>query len=106
MSVAAMIIEPKDRDFYVPVASEAFFCKCWIPASIELKLQYIPLFQSGVDIQKEDLPLLFQELSQLMKWSKQNLSKEDGLHLCSRVELLKTKLTEAFSEEGVIVFIG
>lgn len=106
MSVAAFIIEPQDRDFYVPVASEAFFCKCWIPASIELKLQYIPLFQSGVDIQKDDLPRLFQELSQLMNWSKQNLSKEDDVHLCSRAELLKTKLTKAFTEEGVIVFIG
>ncbi len=55
---------------------------------------------------KDDLPHLFQELSQLMNWSEQNLSKEDGVHLCSRVDLLKTKLTEAFSEEGVIVFIG
>lgn len=47
MSIAAMILNSEnefEEKFYIPVASEAFFEECWIPAIEELNLEWINVF--------------------------------------------------------------
>lgn len=106
LSVAAIILEPKDRSFYVPVATEAFFRKCWIPAIRQLNLSIVSLFDPGVDLREDDFPLLCEELARIKAWADERLSEEERAHIRSRIDGLIAKLTEAFAEEGVVVFIG
>jgi hypothetical protein len=83
LSIAAMIIEPKDRNFYVPVSTEAFFRSCWVPAIKELQVELISFFDPGLDLIKKDLPDLINELN-----------------------ILTGELIEAFKEEDIIIYIG
>ncbi|WP_019535546.1 hypothetical protein [Paenibacillus ginsengihumi] len=106
LSVAAIILEPENRSFYVPVATEAFFRKCWIPAIRQLNLAIVSLFDPGVDLRKDDFPLLCEELDRIKTWADKQLTEEEHAHICSRIDGLIARLKEAFAEEGVVIFIG
>ncbi|WP_438449512.1 hypothetical protein [Gorillibacterium sp. sgz5001074] len=106
MSIAAIIIEPPNRDFYVPIASEEFFHKCWVPIIQDLKLKLVPLFNPGIDLIKKELPTLLSELKQIKDYGLKTLTYNEQSHIITRIELLENKLSEVFSEEGIVVFIG
>lgn len=109
MSISAFIPDPVndfERQYNVPVAAEAFFAECWEPAAEQLGLQWVPLFSTGVDVMKEDLPAVLDELARLKKWA---LSQADGERmekLASRIELLQTELPKALHRDGAVVYIG
>lgn len=109
MSIAAMILNSEDefeKKFFIPVASEAFFEECWIPAITELNLKWVNVFSVGLDMEKEDLPNVMNELSQIKEWSKANLSSDQQIKMIERIELLEAELPNAFRREGAVVFIG
>ncbi|WP_040952709.1 hypothetical protein [Gorillibacterium massiliense] len=106
MSVAAIIIEPKDTQFYVPVSNEAFFQNCWVPAIKELNLKLISLFNPGLDLTKKDLSHLIEELELLINWAEVNLENDDFNYMKRRIDFLIVRLIEVFTSDEVIVFIG
>ncbi|MEI7024917.1 hypothetical protein [Paenibacillus sp. y28] len=106
MSVAALIVEPENSGWYVPIATESFFMRCWIPAIQALQLQVISMFDPGVDICKDELPLLLEELDRVKMWAKIHLAEEDSGHMERRIQNLTQRLTEIFTDEGIVVFIG
>ncbi|MBW5449455.1 hypothetical protein GE107_25935 [Cohnella sp. CFH 77786] len=106
LSVASIIIEPKDIQFYVPVSTEAFFQSCWVPAIKELNLQLISLFNPGLDLTKKDLSHLIEELEILKKWAETNLDKDEYNYMKRRIDFLIVKLIEVFTNDEVVVFIG
>ncbi|MCR2805147.1 hypothetical protein [Paenibacillus soyae] len=109
MSIAAMILNSEnefEKKFYLPVASEAFFEECWIPAIRELDLKWVNVFSVGLDMEKEDLPFVMKELSQIKEWAQINLSDERIIKIIERIELLEAELPNAFRREGAVVFIG
>ncbi|WJH33616.1 hypothetical protein N6H14_26915 [Paenibacillus sp. CC-CFT747] len=55
MSISAIIIDPEDEfesSFMLPVATESFYTKYWLPAVDELNLQWAALFQDGTDVER------------------------------------------------------
>ncbi|TMV49096.1 hypothetical protein FE783_15630 [Paenibacillus mesophilus] len=109
MSISAFIPEPVDdfeRRYNVPVAAEAFFAECWEPAAEALGLQWVPLFSTGIDVMKEDLPAVLGELARLKQWALSQDGGERMAKLVSRIELLQTELPKALQREGAVVYIG
>ncbi|MBT2288738.1 hypothetical protein J7E73_06230 [Paenibacillus albidus] len=109
MSVLAFILEPTDefeQEFSIPVASESFFNECWGPAIKALQLKWVEHFSWGIDVRKEDLDKVINELLQIREWSLHNLIEAKQEHILYRIDLLITKLPAAFRRENAVVFIG
>ncbi|WP_282940477.1 hypothetical protein [Paenibacillus sp. RC67] len=109
MSVVAYILDPTDeleRVFSIPVASESFFNECWVPAIKAMQLKWVEQFSWGIDIRKEDLDKVINELLQIREWSLHNLFEVKQAHILYRIDLLITKLPTAFGRENAVIFIG
>jgi hypothetical protein len=109
MSISAFIPEPVndfERQFNVPVAAESFFSECWEPAAETLGLKWVPVFSTGIDVMKEDLPAVLDELARLKQWALSQAGGERMAKLASRIELLQTELPKALQREGAVVYIG
>lgn len=96
----------EERRFHVPVATETFFASYWQPAAEQLKLQWIPLFSTGVDIELVDLPDVLEELGRLKQWGQMQAPSEQREQLLSRIELLETGLPRALEYGHRVVYIG
>ncbi|MEC0176773.1 MULTISPECIES: hypothetical protein [Paenibacillus] len=109
MSISAIIVDPEDefeRSFMLPVATESFFQKYWVPAVEELNLQWAALFQDGTDVESEDIPAVLDEVSQLKEWARSHMHGDDLDHMLRRLELLETELPKAYRRSGAVVYIG
>jgi len=90
----------------VPVATQDVFKRYWLPASEALGLQWVPLFETGIPLAKEDVPDVLQELRALDGWIRQS-APETAAVIGARLERLITELTGlAENLEQVEVFIG
>lgn len=109
MSIGAFIEKPNNNiegNFYTPIATEAFFKKCWMPAIEALNLQWLKLFPIGLSLSKENISNIVSELELLNKWVKANLNEEEQKHIHERITGLEQMLEKAIVLEDVIVFIG
>ncbi|VEP12047.1 conserved hypothetical protein [Hyella patelloides LEGE 07179] len=109
MSVGAFISNPVNKNeigLYIPVATESFYRKAWLSGSEELRLKYIPLFSNGIDIKKEELFLIQDELKQLRIWAKEKLDKEDCERIVKRINFIDRELPKLFLRKDTVVFIG
>ncbi|MBO7745883.1 hypothetical protein I8J29_16870 [Paenibacillus sp. MWE-103] len=109
MSISAFIPEPgsdAERLFHVPVATEAFFEDCWEPAAEELGLRWVPLFATGVELTKADVPEVLGELGRLRAWAERALDGDRLALLLARLGRLTEELPGAFEREGAVVYIG
>jgi hypothetical protein len=109
MSIMAFIHRPEnefEQQFNVPVATEAFFRDFWEPAVKTLGLQWVPIFAAGIDVRKEDLPDVLEELDRLKLWAERELSGEQRDHILARIGRLADELPKAFQREDAVVFIG
>ncbi|MCM3172092.1 MULTISPECIES: hypothetical protein [unclassified Paenibacillus] len=107
MTIAAIIIAPTDQGFCVPVSTESFFKRCWIPGIQSLQLEMVSYFADpGIDLTKEHFPELVRELSLLREWANKSLEEKDATFLIGRVDFLIQKMTEVFNDEAVILYIG
>ncbi|MNI55464.1 hypothetical protein D3C76_753690 [compost metagenome] len=106
MSIAAIIIEPYNN-FYLPISTEAFFQRCWVPAIRELQLEIVSLFSDpGVDITISELPRLIKELELIQGWAVIKLAPDDLEHITKRINALLIRLPEIFRENNVTIYIG
>jgi hypothetical protein len=109
MSISAFIVDPEDefeRSFMLPVATEAFYKQYWEPAAEELGLEWTALFQGGTDVEREDIPVILEEISRLKDWVNAKLTGEAQEHMLRRLNLLETGLPHAFRRKGAVVYIG
>ncbi|SFD76938.1 hypothetical protein SAMN05216378_1352 [Paenibacillus catalpae] len=109
MSISAFIIDPEDefeRSFNLPVATEAFYKQYWEPAVEELGLEWAALFQGGTDVEREDVPVILEEISKLKEWVTSKMSGDAAEHMLRRLNLLETELPGAFKRGGAVVYIG
>ncbi|UUZ90133.1 hypothetical protein LJK87_29630 [Paenibacillus sp. P25] len=109
MSISAFIPEPADdleRQFHIPVSTEAFFAECWEPAAEELGLRWVPVFSTGIEITKEDLPEVLGELNRLKEWALEQSGGERMKQLVSRIDLLLAESPRALQRDGTAVYIG
>ncbi len=108
MSVSLLISGsdiPESEWKNIPVATENEFEKYWIPKSEELNLEYIPLFQFGIEVDSDSLSDILRELKLLKNTVINNSSNNDYKKLISRIDTLMTDLPE-FVGKYRTVFIG
>lgn len=109
MSISAIIVDPEDdfeRSFMLPVATESFFQKYWLPAVEELKLEWAELFQDGTDVRREDIPAILDEVTRLKEWARSKMDGDDREHMLRRLELLEEELPKAYRRDDAVVYIG
>ncbi|MGE6261164.1 hypothetical protein ACQKCU_25380 [Heyndrickxia sporothermodurans] len=109
MTIGVFILNPQnefEKSFYIPVATESFFNECWLPAIESLGLQWSELFSIGVDVEKENVADIIEELIQIKKWARKNIHEEHQINLFERIKILQDKLPQAFRRKDAVVFIG
>lgn len=109
MSISAFMPEPTgdyEKLFNVPVATEAFFGECWEPAAETLGLRWVPLFASGIDVTKADLPEVLEELAKLRQWAARGLAGDRLALMLARLDRLVAELPKALERDGAVVYIG
>ena len=110
MSVALIVLEPKNEKYsrmYVPIATEELFEKVWQKGAHELNAQWLPLFQSGVDLTIGDFDAVSKELLAFEQWIRTApIDPELRTFVSGRVKLLLESLTSLADDKEVKVFIG
>lgn len=112
MSVSLMVAEPKDAKwatYIVPVATEEVFARIWLWGADEVKARWIPLFQSGVEIESRDFGDVIEELLAFRAWVlRAPLPSRDAASVEQRVEALTRALRRIADEIGERgrVFVG
>ncbi|WP_198536485.1 hypothetical protein [Paenibacillus sp. DMB5] len=85
------------------VAYLPFFERCWLPGIQALKLQWIELFEYGVDVTEENLPIILDELNQLKNWTAIKLNEADKEYLFENVNPLTEELPLLFSVKMLLL---
>ncbi|KYF90516.1 hypothetical protein BE20_05740 [Sorangium cellulosum] len=89
----------------VPVAAQATFKEFWVPAAEALGLQWVPLFETGVPVERSDLPDVIRELEALRAWCVSSESlRETILERLARLIDELNKINS--SDDDVEIFIG
>jgi hypothetical protein len=77
----------------------------WRPAAETLGLQWVPMFEVGVTVERDDLPEVIGELDALRAWC--TSSGSPGELILERVSRLVDELKRLKDScEDVIIFIG
>ena len=109
MSVALIVLEPREKypHLYIPIATEDLFEEVWQQGAKELKLEWLPLFQGGIDLTIEDFDPVSKELMAFEQWVKTApIDPELGAFVSGRVQLLLRGLASLADEKDIKVFIG
>lgn len=108
MSVALLVTPRRgnsEASRLVPVATQDMFTTIWKPAAERLGLRWIPLFEGGTTVERDDLPDVLRELGVLRNWC---VSSDSARELIlGRIERLIAELQQILStNDDVEVFIG
>lgn len=110
MSISLLIKDPKQKnDRIVPIAAEDTFLSSWLPVAKQLRLQWIPIFQTGLPISNADIPFVLQDLRLLKKVTSEPASGEVGgvaKLMTERIERLIAELEALKDEPNVDAYIG
>lgn len=109
MAVSAIITDPQnefEETFSIPIATQNFFKKYWIPAIEGTDTEWVQGIRYGIDVTQEEAHILINELDKIKNWVEINLEGAAKEQMLIRIELLITKLPKAFQRKNAIVFIG
>ncbi|MBC2283654.1 hypothetical protein [Listeria booriae] len=110
MSIGIIIDEPrneKEKLFFVPVATEEVFSRYWLKASNELQLSWIPIFETGIVIEKEDTPVILKELQLVKEWMREHVRSVDTrIDLEKRLTYIIESIPRAFEDESIKLYVG
>ena len=81
---------PEDATREIPIATHDGFRRYWTPACEALDLRWVPIFTSGISLEREDIPSVLDELEALKRWSEQH--PETGEMIGERLDRLITEL--------------
>jgi hypothetical protein len=109
MSVA-LSIQPRDTSAsaarLVPVATEDVFKRHWLPGSEALGQKWVPLFETGIPVDAEDIPEVLAELRALQTWTREHAPASAAV-IRERLERLILELTSLQENlEQAELFIG
>ncbi|MBK5073795.1 hypothetical protein I2492_13380 [Budviciaceae bacterium CWB-B4] len=110
MSIGIMIDEPKneeEKSFFIPVATEKTFNEYWLIAAQELKLQWVPIFSTGVVVDQDDLLVVINELNAIRIWIMTHITNiENQKELLNRIDYIIKKLFEIVKNKDIKLYIG
>lgn len=111
MSIALFVVKSSvetHKDLYVPIATQDIFKGAWAKGAAAINAHWIPLFETGIEVNPSNKNEILKELSELTDWlHKAQLDDAVKLHVAKRIAdliaALENILTKG-SEETV--FIG
>lgn len=111
MSVSLMISNPindKEKNFYLPISTERVFQDHWMPIITELDLEWVGFFQSGIELEKEDIGLVLKELEKMQNWIITYKDNEQEEQMIERLKSLNEILIEFLnnSRKDIKIYIG
>jgi hypothetical protein len=111
MSISLFVQYPvSGSDCLSPVSTEQVFKEYWQPACLKLNLKWIPLFQPGLPLEIEDIPIVIEELKQLNEFflssSKSNVQMNIREYITERIQNLITELDKLRETSFVEAYIG
>jgi hypothetical protein len=112
MSVQMTITGTDDHDVQAsstPLATEEVFGKLWMRGALDIDAKWIPLFQSGVDVEVDDLPSICEELRALRHWAASSSMESGERSLISdRIDAALHKLdaVSGLDPKSLHIFIG
>lgn len=108
MSISMIVSNPvveEQQQVNIPVATDKFFKDFWMPMAESLRLTYVPLFMSGIEVGKQELADVLAELRLLKEWSVQRNQTPEGKQMLERLDRLVQQLPAIVSDQTK-VFIG
>ena len=111
MSVCLMISNPINKNeeaYYVPISTERVFREYWMPIIIDLDLQWIKCFQSGIEIEKEDFNFVLEELMKICEYINERCHNEESKRIVERIDNLSKELKIILKDmrNDIKVYIG
>jgi hypothetical protein len=82
--------EPATATREVPIATHDVFRRHWAPACEALELRWVPLFETGLPLEREDIADVLAELEAIKRWSEQH--PETGAAIGERLDRLIAEL--------------
>lgn len=107
MSVALLITKAGQEDEYQPVATGGTFLRYWLPVIETLQLEWLPLFQGGAPLAREDLAPVLAELGRFTSHVRELAARDTqygAVH--QRAVALSQRLESLVGEEFDDVFVG
>lgn len=93
---------PDEREL-TPVAAQRIFVSKWLPGCSALKLEWIPLFETGLVIDSSNASAVVDELRLLQQW----MAGQSGYEYeMERITRLIDRLDSARSQTDLDIFIG
>jgi hypothetical protein len=110
MSVAAFVRKPEylkdEGGMYTPIATEEYFYNTWFPIIENLQLSWLIRMSFGLDITKENLAEVLNELNKLKIWI-ENPENARYTDLIERITNFENMLVKAFKvDENFEIFVG
>jgi len=106
MSVAALIYNDGKPERNIPISTEAAFEELWKPGIEHLQLQWLGLFQTGLDVRLENWPEISGELLKLRRWAVEMLAADEREYLLQRIDRLLRELSDVLRDSNHQVWIG
>ncbi len=107
MSVALLIHKAGHEDEYQPVATEGTFLRYWLPVIRALELEWLPLFQGGAPLTREDLAPVLAELESFAARALELAAEDEGyVSVHQRARALSQRLKSLMDEDFDEVFVG
>lgn len=109
MSISLIISNPgtdEQRLVNIPIATEDAFQKIWQTGCSELSLRYVSLFDTGVEIEQNDVGELTAELTKLHHWTEMLKPQTEQIaQMQTRLKRLINEIPEIVDEKTK-VYIG
>lgn len=105
MSVGLLITSksnPSHREL-IPVAAQQIFTSRWLPGCSALKLEWVPLFETGIVVDSSNANAILEELHLLREWMAQRIGYE---YESERISRLIDGVEQARTKPDLDIFIG
>ncbi|WP_111858243.1 hypothetical protein [Acinetobacter sp. CFCC 10889] len=110
MTIVLMIENPINEieQSTIPISTEAFFTKAWQPLAKTLKLEWVPIFQTGIFISFSDKNNVLTELNLLLNnLNLISLLDSEIAYFSERLNLLIKSINSIFDlRENIVLYIG
>src|SRR5215471_18234767 len=104
MSVVLLLTSKSNRDYreLTPVATQQDFVSKWLPGCSALKLEWVPLFETGIVVDSADIEVMLAELQLLRQWMTRQAGYE---HESGRITRLIEGIEGARTKPDLEIFI-
>ena len=105
MSVALLVTsktDPEQREI-IPVAAQQIFMSKWLTGCAALKLEWVPLFETGIPVDRSKVGVVLDELWRLREWMTQQAGYE---YETERISRLIDGVEAASKRPDLEIFVG